>query len=96
MSTGMVKLGFLLLTPIFVAVTFSGDPCDRSTSRVNAASLLCGSLTLGAAVYLVLREHVPNPRLRLPLVTVAIAAALGAAFLMLILSVTRWASQCGA
>jgi heme/copper-type cytochrome/quinol oxidase subunit 3 len=96
MSTSTVKLGVLLLTPVFVAIAFSGDPCDRSTSHVNAASLLCGSLTLGAAVYLVLREHVPNPRRRLLLVTVALGAALGSAFLMLMLSVMRWASQCAA
>jgi hypothetical protein len=95
-SSGTVKLGFLLLTPIFVAVAFSGDPCDRSTSHVNAASLLCGSLTLGAAVYLVLRDYVPDPRRKLLLLTAALGAALGSAFLMLILSLMRWASQCTA
>jgi len=93
MSTGMVKLGFAVLTLIFVAVAFSGDPCDRS--HVNAASLLCGSLTLGAVVYLVLRDHV-DPRRRLLLVTLAMAAALGAACLMLFLSVIQWAEHCSA
>ena len=97
MSSGFPKAAaaLLVLAPIFIAIAFSGDPCDRHGFDAAAAALLLGSVSLGAAAFLILRELV-NPRRTLLVLTIAMGIALGAGFLMLVISVWRFAGECSA
>ncbi len=93
MSLGFLKSAPFVLAPIFIAVAFSGDPCERHGFDAAAAALLLASVSLGAAAFLILRDLV-NVRRTLLVLTIAMGIALGAGFLMLVISVWRFAGEC--
>ena len=95
MPSGFLKGALLVLAPVFIAIAFSGDPCDRHGFDAAAAALLLGSVSLGAAAFLLLRELI-DPRRTLLILTIAMGTALGAGALMLAISVWRFAGECSA